>query len=576
MPWPILKMTAPKRLLFLSRMARSTAGMATAAGTPTTARTTRTGASRTRATGATIATRAISAGTGRATACRTRTASRRTRTTRASARTRAARLVAVRIEAARACVVGREVRCIAGMAVGLGRAARSLATTATGAARTALATGATRTAFADVAAASTFALALAAEAAFATRATAFTLTAAKTTFATRAAIAVTTAAASAATRTLVAVRLLGATVFRIAMPGRAGLDAFGHVPGTERGGIAFRQRTRTLFLALLERLLRLLRRHFAADGQAAVRLLATAATAAVFAHMIEAAQFAAFVSGVVAADVTLRAGAAGEVDGRLGRLALADHRLQRQRRRRIALEAEFTAQRFDLLGGEFLRLAAQQFARQRDLAVAHALEAADLAALRFPQAAHFAVAAFLHHDAEPVVPALLRHVATADAFDLVELGRAVFQRDATGEAVDEVVRHHVLAFRCAHAADVFAVDFERGMHQRIGEFTVGGEQQQAGSVDVEAADRDPARALEHRQRLEHGRTPFGVFARGHFAFGLVVHQHAGGFGQRGRDKDLAVDLDLVAAGDALADRGGFAVDLHQSVGDALFQRAARA
>src|SRR4249919_2434566 len=545
-------------------MARSTAGMAAAAGTSTTARTTRTGASRTRAARATIATRAISAGTGRATACRTRTASRRTRTTRASARTRAARLVAVRIEAARACVVGREVRCIAGMAVGLGRAARSLATTAT---------GATRTAFAAVAAASTFALALAAEAAFATRAAAFTLAAAKATFATGSTLAVT---ATATARTLVAVRLLGATVFRIAMPGRAGLDAFGHVPGTERGGIAFRQRTRTLFLALLERLLRLLRRHFAADGQAAVRLLATAATAAVFAHMIEAAQFAAFVSGVVAADVTLRAGAAGEVDGRLGRLALADHRLQRQGRRRIALEAEFTAQCFDLLGGEFLRLAAQQFARQRDLAVAHALEAADLAALRFPQAAHFAIAAFLHHDAEPVVPALLRHVAAADAFDLVELGRAVFQRDATGEAVDEVVRHHVLAFRCAHAADVFAVDFERGMHQRIGEFTVGGEQQQAGSVDVEAADRDPARALEHRQRLEHGRTPFGVFARGHFAFGLVVHQHAGGFGQRGRDKDLAVDLDLVAAGDALADRGGFAVDLHQSVGDALFQRAARA
>jgi hypothetical protein len=82
------------------------------------------------------------------------------------------------------------------MAVGLGRAALSLATTATGprgrdARPRRVPPRATRTAFAAVAAASTFALALAAEAAFATRATAFTLTAAKATFATRAAIAVT-------------------------------------------------------------------------------------------------------------------------------------------------------------------------------------------------------------------------------------------------------------------------------------------------------------------------------------------------------------------------------------------------
>jgi hypothetical protein len=39
------------------------------------------------------------------------------------------------------------------------------------------------------------------------------------------------------------------------------------------------------------------------------------------------------------------------------------------------------------------------------------------------------------------------------------------------------------------------------MHHRVGDLAVGGQQQQAGGVDVEAADRDPARALQARQRL---------------------------------------------------------------------------
>src|SRR3546814_11005439 len=89
-----------------------------------------------------------------------------------------------------------------------------------------------------------------------------------------------------------------------------------------------------LLLALLERVRRLLGRGFAADGEAAVRLAPATATA-VFAHVVEAAQFAALVRGAVAADVAVRAVLAADLHGRLAGLALADHRLQGQDRQSV-------------------------------------------------------------------------------------------------------------------------------------------------------------------------------------------------------------------------------------------------
>ncbi|KAG1256149.1 hypothetical protein G6F65_016454 [Rhizopus arrhizus] len=357
------------------------------------------------------------------------------------------------------------------------------------------------------------------------------------------------------------------------MAARAGAHAIRHVPGAECRRIAFRQRTVVLLRALLERLLRLLGRGFTADRQAALETaaLATATTAAIFAHVVEATQLAAFISGVVAVDVGIATATLAHAHGGLGGAALADHRLQGQRRRRAFFQLQLRAQGFHLGGTQFPRMAAGQFARQADLAVAGALQAADLAALRFPQAAHFAVAAFLHHDAEPVV-----RIRAADALDLVELGRAVFQCNAAGEAVDDGIGDLFLAFRGTHAHHVLALDLERRVHHGVGQLTVGGGQQQAGGVDVEAADRDPARALQRRQRFEHGRAAFGVFAGGHFAFRLVVDQHARRLGQGGGDEAAAVQLDLVAALDRHAGLRDFTVDLDQAFGDALFQRAPRA
>src|SRR5690606_18015348 len=278
----------------------------------------------------------------------------RARTT--GARTRAvaaglcrARAIAVRIEGARIGVVGREARRVAGMTVGM-RGATLAATRTTGVVARTAGTGAGP-------------------------------------------------AGTARTTGLAAMRLARtARAIGIAMAAGAGIYAVGHVPGAERCGVFMPMARRAaaglaasrvlprLARALgLERLVDLLGRCLAADGQAAVRLLAATA-ATILAHVVEAAQLAALVGGVVAADVALGAMAA-HVHGRLGRLALADHRLQRQCRRRAVLQAEFLAQRLDTLGGQLLRMPAQQRLRQFDAAVAHALEAADLATLRFPQAA---------------------------------------------------------------------------------------------------------------------------------------------------------------------------------------------
>src|SRR5690606_16088393 len=150
-----------------------------------------------------------------------------------------------------------------------------------------------------------------------------------------------------------------ATTIGVAMTGRAGVDTIGHIPGAERSRVAFGQGTSVLVLALLERLLRLLGGLFTADGQS-TRRPAVATAAAIFTHVIEAAQFAAFVGSVVAIDVGAAAAATADMHGGLGGLALADHRQQGQGRWRAFLELEFLAQRFDLGVGQLLGVTAQQ------------------------------------------------------------------------------------------------------------------------------------------------------------------------------------------------------------------------
>src|SRR5690606_34480738 len=159
-------------------------------------------------------------------------------------------------------------------------------------------------------------------------------------------------------------------------------------------------------------------------------------------------------------------------------------------------QADLLAEDVDFLLGHFAPAAHGQLGGEEYRSEAHALEAADHHALGFPQTPHLAVATFHHHYVEPAIQA----VAARGFLDVGELGGAVFQHDAGLEGLD-----HLLGDFPAHAHGVLAVHLVGGMHHAVGQFAVGGEQQQPGGVEVEAADVDPAAALQARQAVEHGR-----------------------------------------------------------------------
>ena len=72
-----------------------------------------------------------------------------------------------------------------------------------------------------------------------------------------------------------------------------------------------------------------------------------------------------------------------------------------------------------------------------------------------------------------------------------------------------------------HAAKVLAFDLIAGVHQRVGQLAVSGQQQQAAGVHVQTSDRDPASAGQSRQLIEYSGTTFRVVTRGKKTFGLV-------------------------------------------------------
>ena len=64
------------------------------------------------------------------------------------------------------------------------------------------------------------------------------------------------------------------------------------------------------------------------------------------------------------------------------------------------------------------------------------------------------------------------------------------------------------------------------MHQAVGQFAIGGEQQQATGVHVQTANGNPARAAQFWQAIKHRRAPFRIVAGAQLAFRLIVSQHA--------------------------------------------------
>src|SRR3569623_833027 len=239
---------------------------------------------------------------------------------------------------------------------------------------------------------------------------------------------------------------------------------------------------------------------------------------------------------------------------------------QRHVRRNLG-KTDCTPQRVDVVGFEFLKFSGAERARQRHRSETHPHQTAHRDALRFPHAAHFAVAAFAQHHVVPVVHALAARVG-----DGVETGGAVVEHHALAETLQYLVVH-----LAQHAHRIFAFDLAGRVHQPIGELAVVAEQQQAQRIEVEPADRDPA-AADARQPVEYRGAAFGIGLGADLARGLVINQHPRPrFIQRRRRGDLAaVDTHHVAVGAAHAELGRRAVDGDAAGAYPVFEPAARA
>src|SRR3546814_8943145 len=72
-----------------------------------------------------------------------------------------------------------------------------------------------------------------------------------------------------------------------------------------------------------------------------------------------------------------------------------------------------------------------------------------------------------------------------------------------------------------------------------------GEQQQAGGVDIEPTDRDPATAADFRQLAEYRAPAFRIITRDEFAGAFLVNQHARRLGLALHRDRPTVDADTV-------------------------------
>src|SRR3989344_5855035 len=221
-------------------------------------------------------------------------------------------------------------------------------------------------------------------------------------------------------------------------------------------------------------------------------------------------------------------------------------------------------------GGHFrfqiFRASGTQVARQRDIAVAHADETADLRAHRFPHAPHLTVAAFLENDVIPAVGAL-----AAGVDDGVEVRRPVVQQHALPQ-----LHQHGFAHLAENAHGVLAFDFARGMHQTIGQFAVGGKEQQPGGAEVETTDGNPAATAQHRKFVEHGRAALGIRARTNFTRGFVIDQHEALLYHVEDANRAPIEKDTVGGSDALTERSELTVYRDAALADPLLDGPARA
>ncbi len=103
----------------------------------------------------------------------------------------------------------------------------------------------------------------------------------------------------------------------------------------------------------------------------------------------------------------------------------------------------------------------------------------------------------------------------------------------------------------------------------MGEFAVVGQQEQAGGVEIEAADCDPARSSQAGESVEDCRSSQGVAAGGEFACGFVISDQSI-FGRSASYRHAVHPQEGVGA-DSISDLCRLSVDGDASGGDSFFR-----
>jgi len=129
--------------------------------------------------------------------------------------------------------------------------------------------------------------------------------------------------------------------------------------------------------------------------------------------------------------------------------------------------------------------------------------------------AHDAIAALFEHDAVPTIGAL-----AALGFNGLAARHAVIQLYAGTQPGDLLVGQ-----LAQHSHRVLPIQLEAGVHHAIGDLARGGEHQQPATVEVETADRQPLRAAQPRQLVEHAWPTGRIIAADDLTLGLVIQQH---------------------------------------------------
>ena len=93
----------------------------------------------------------------------------------------------------------------------------------------------------------------------------------------------------------------------------------------------------------------------------------------------------------------------------------------------------------------------------------------------------------------------------------------------------------------------------------MGKLTVGGKQQQARCVVVEATNHDPPTALQWRKRIEDRPSTLGIFARTHLAHWLVIEQHSDLLGVLKTDR-LVIQQHCLTREHSITEFGELAID----------------